>query len=164
MAKKSRTVVFVCTGNFYRSRFCGYYFNALAERRGLRWRATSRGLRTSLADGQGPISHYALERLAACGIHVGEDVRFPVQLAAADLKHADLIVAMKEAEHRPMMEEQFPQWANRIQYWHIDDLDCAPPDGTLSHCQFHVEELVEQLAAMEPKSTRRQRQPLRKTP
>ncbi len=127
MAKQSRTVVFVCTGNVYRSRFCGYYFNALAERCGLRWRATSRGLKAWMADGQGPISHHTMERLVACGIHVGDDVRFPVQLTAADLENADLVVAVKEAEHRPMMEEQFPQWANGIEYWHIDDLDCAHP-------------------------------------
>ncbi len=24
-----------------------------------------------------------------------------------------------------MMEEQFPTWADRIDYWHVDDLDCA---------------------------------------
>ena len=123
----------------------------------------SRGLKAWMADGQGPISHHTMERLVACGIHVGDDVRFPVQLTAADLENADLVVAVKEAEHRPMMEEQFPQWANGIEYWHIDDLDCAPPEETLSHCQFHVEELVERLAAMEPKIAKRKQQPLRKT-
>ncbi len=40
-----KTVVFVCTGNFYRSRFSEYLFNALAKTSGLYWNATSRGLK-----------------------------------------------------------------------------------------------------------------------
>ena len=44
-AKTFKTVVFVCTGNYYRSRFSEYLFNALAKKSGLQWRATSRGLR-----------------------------------------------------------------------------------------------------------------------
>ena len=50
-----KTVVFVCTGNFYRSRFSEYLFNALVKRHGLPWRATSRGLRAKMADGEGPL-------------------------------------------------------------------------------------------------------------
>ena len=46
MPTNLKTVVFICTGNFYRSRFSEYLFNALAKQQGLYWRATSRGLKT----------------------------------------------------------------------------------------------------------------------
>ena len=40
-ATKFKTVVFICTGNFYRSRFSEYLFNTLAEKSELQWCATS---------------------------------------------------------------------------------------------------------------------------
>ena len=58
--QKFKIVLFLCTVNHYRSRFSEYLFNALAEEQGLRWRATSRGLKTWMADGHGPISEYTM--------------------------------------------------------------------------------------------------------
>lgn len=146
--QKSKTVVFVCTGNYYRSRFSEYVFNSLAEKRGLQWRATSRGLQTWLADGLGPISPYAVERLTAMEVPFDGE-RFPIQLSEADLKTADLVVALKEAEHRAMMEKQFPDWAHQIEYWHVDDLDCASPEEALPTCQSCLAAFVERLAAVD---------------
>jgi len=42
-----RTVLFLCTGNYYRSRHAEAVFNHHAERLGLGWRAVSRGSRWS---------------------------------------------------------------------------------------------------------------------
>lgn len=39
---QTETVLFLCTGNYYRSRFAEIYFNALAAQRGSPWRADSR--------------------------------------------------------------------------------------------------------------------------
>ena len=141
-----RTVVFVCTGNFYRSRFSEYLFNALAKKNGLYWRATSRGLKTWTTDGEGPISEFAAYRLTAMRVHF-DRARFPIQLAEIDLADADLVVALKKAEHRAMMIEQFPAWADRITYWNIDDLDCATADEALPVCESCVETLVARLLA-----------------
>jgi protein-tyrosine phosphatase len=45
MAQRSeKTVLFLCTGNYYRSRFAEVLFNSVADRMGLPWRASSRGL------------------------------------------------------------------------------------------------------------------------
>ena len=38
------TVLFLCSGNYYRSRFAEHQFNAIADRDQLPWRADSRGL------------------------------------------------------------------------------------------------------------------------
>ncbi len=149
----TKTVVFICTANYYRSRFCEHWFNARAEAGGLDWRATSRGLRTWMADGYGPIASFTVERLAVRGIHLNGSIRFPVSLSEADLQNADLVVALKEGEHRAMMTEQFPEWADRIEYWHVDDIDCATADEALPLCETNVETLVERLTAQGQDST-----------
>ncbi len=147
-----KTVVFICTANYYRSRFSEHLFNALAEAKGLNWRATSRGLRTWMADGLGPIASFTVERLAARGIPLNGNIRFPISLSEADLENADLVVAVKEGEHRAMMSEQFPAWADRIEYWHVDDIDCATANDALPVCEACVEALVERLTTSEQDS------------
>jgi protein-tyrosine phosphatase len=54
------TVLFLCSGNYYRSRFAEVYFNRLAEQQPSAWRADSRGLALDPAN-PGPISRHALE-------------------------------------------------------------------------------------------------------
>jgi len=63
-AKKVKTVLFLCTGNYYRSRFAEELFNHHAERAGLDWTAQSRGLALERgAHNVGPISPVALHGL-----------------------------------------------------------------------------------------------------
>ena len=42
-------VLFLCTGNYYRSRFAEILFNSVAGRMGLPWKAMSKGLCWSVA-------------------------------------------------------------------------------------------------------------------
>ena len=42
--RQEKTVLFLCTGNYYRSRFAEILFNSVAEKMGLPWKASSRGL------------------------------------------------------------------------------------------------------------------------
>jgi len=149
-ATNLKTVVFICTGNFYRSRFSEYLFNALATKSGLYWRAMSRGLRAKTAANEGPISEFTAYRLTAVGVPFDWE-RFPVQLSEADLENADLVVALKKAEHYPMMVERFPARADRITYWQIDDLDCATADEALPICEACVKSLVETLLTVQEK-------------
>jgi protein-tyrosine phosphatase len=146
MPTNFKTVVFVCSGNYYRSRFSEYVFNALAKERGLDWRATSRGLRAKNAANEGPISELAAYRLAALGVSFDLH-RYPLQLSEADLEHADLVVALKRAEHQPLMVKQFPSWVDRITYWNIDDIDCATADESLPICEACVKALIAMLLA-----------------
>jgi protein-tyrosine phosphatase len=74
-------------------------------------------------------------------------MRYPIQLSEVDLEDADLVVALKKTEHHAMMVQQFPKWADRIQYWHINDLDCASADDALPICESSVELLVKTLLA-----------------
>ena len=157
MPSNLKTVVFICTGNFYRSRFSEYLFNALAKKNGLYWRATSRGLRTwTVATHEGPISEFAAYRLTALDVPF-DRARFPIQLSELDLEDADLVIALKKDEHHEIMVEQFPMWADRIQYWSIDDLDHAAADEALPLCEACVKSLVDRLVAEQKDSARLRR-------
>jgi protein-tyrosine phosphatase len=138
-------VLFLCSGNYYRSRFAEYLFNWLAENSGLDWRAESRGLTVGCAGNIGPISRYAIERLHALGISIESDPRMPLQVAESDLAEADRIIALKEGEHRSLIAKLFPSWEHRVEYWHIDDLDCAEPDDALTALEDDVRTLAGRL-------------------
>lgn len=112
---------------------------------GLPWRAASRGLAVGQDGNIGPISQFAPGGLEARGFHLNRRFRFPLQATAVDLEKASLIVALKEAEHRPMLTAAFPEWADRVDYWHIDDLECAGPGEALLLLENEVRALVVRL-------------------
>lgn len=141
-------VLFLCTGNYYRSRFAELLFNSLARSSGLPWTSVSRGIATELGlRNVGPISPVALARLEARGIEVDQDIRGPMQLIAQDFSQADLVVALNEREHRPYLQTRFPQWAERVEYWHISDLDITPAGEALSEMELEVRCLIQRLGA-----------------
>lgn len=139
-------VLFLCSANYYRSRFAEHFFNWLAENHGMSCRADSRGLMVGHWGDIGPISKFTVEGLKTRGIALGDELRFPQQVTEADLAAADIIVATKEAEHRPLMTRLFPDWADKVEYWHVDDLDCAGPEQALPLLEEKVRELAARLA------------------
>jgi protein-tyrosine phosphatase len=141
-----KTVLFLCSGNYYRSRFAEELFNALAKRAGLAWRADSAGLAVDHGFGNiGPISGDALHFLGRRGIAVEPPLRYPRQVQASDLAGADRVIALNEREHRLMLDQQFPGWADRTEYWHIADLDQASPAVSLGAAERNVETLIQEL-------------------
>jgi protein-tyrosine phosphatase len=138
--------LFLCTGNYYRSRFAEVFFNHHGAKLGLPWRAVSRGLATDLGvNNVGPLSAHARTRLRELGIPHEPYLRFPRQVSTEDLERAALIVAVKEAEHRALLRERFPAWVERVEYWHIHDLDCAMPQDALPCLEREVLALASRL-------------------
>lgn len=141
-------LLFLCTGNYYRSRFAEILFNTQAAKLAIDWQATSRGLATELISrNDGPISSYTLDGLEARGIEIGGEIRYPIQLEQADLRQARRVIAIHEAEHRPYMESRFPGWADRIEYWNVPDRDLAPVNQALAAIEENVLQLISQLKA-----------------
>jgi protein-tyrosine phosphatase len=141
-----KIVLFLCSGNYYRSRFAEELFNALAERAGLAWRANSAGLLVDRGtDNLGPVSSNTLCALAQRHIAVAPPLRYPRHVQAFDLAGADRVIALNESEHRLMLDEQFPGWAERVEYWHIPDLGEAPPCVSLGAVERNIEILIQEL-------------------
>jgi hypothetical protein len=78
---------------------------------GLPWRASSRGLALERAVNIfGPMAVSAVKALEALGVRAAEAVtRLPAQATRDDLERAALIVALKHAEHLPLLQERFEQ-------------------------------------------------------
>src|SRR5262245_65040292 len=124
MAKHSeKTVLFLCTGNYYRSRFAEALFNSVADKMGLAWRASSRGLALERGvNNVGPMAVAAVTALEALGVRAGDECgRAPAQVTVEDLEAADRVVALKQDEHLPLLQERFPPWAEKVEFWHVDD-------------------------------------------
>lgn len=144
---KKRQLLFLCTGNYYRSRFAEELFNSLALQAGCGWQASSRALAESLANRNvGPISPHTLAGLAARQIDVPFPRRFPRALQSYELEAAQHVVALNEREHRPMIAERFPERVNSIEYWAFEDVDVATPAEMLPLLESAVQELFRRLA------------------
>ena len=140
-----QTVLFLCTGNFYRSRYAEAWFNYHAPRHGLSWRAESRGFRPHIEEA--PLSPHAADRLGEHAIPLRLTRSAPQRIAEADLTEAALVVALYESEHRPMMRDRFPGWEDRIRYWRVPDIDEVSPVHALSAVEAEVDALLRQLRA-----------------
>lgn len=121
--RSERTVLFLCTGNYYRSRFAEVLFNSVADRMGLPWRASSRGLALERGvNNVGPMAVAAITELKKMGIHAPDAItRMPEQVTADDLEWAARVIALKQDEHLPLLQERFPPWAEKVEFWHVDD-------------------------------------------
>jgi protein-tyrosine phosphatase len=144
-------LLFLCTGNYYRSRFAEALFNHLAEKAGLDWVAGSRGLAVELGSGNiGPISKQALEGLRARAVELGSELPFPLQCQEQDLAGANLIVALDGEEHRPYVTQKFPNWLDRMEYWAVPDLYALTAQEALARIEQEVQTLVQRLASQPP--------------
>jgi protein-tyrosine phosphatase len=121
--RQEKTVLFLGTGNYYRSRYAEILFNSVAGKMGLPWRASSRGLALERGvNNVGPMETSAIKALEALGLRaVPELGRFPVQATVEDFEAAHWIVALQEAEHLPLLQERYPVWAEKVEFWQVDD-------------------------------------------
>jgi len=98
----------------------------MAGRMGLAWRASSRGLAVE-QNTVGAIAASAIRALKTMGVGAQDAFdRAPAQAIAQDFERAARIVALKKVEHLPLLQEQFPAWAEKVEYWNVDDTPEAP--------------------------------------
>ena len=139
-----KTVLFLCTGNYNRSRYAEAFFNCHAEKRGVHWRSVSRGLALS-ANNPGAMSSHTRARLAEQCIDCQPYDRFPMDVSHEDFATAEHVVAVKRSEHRPLMQRRFPEWLQKVEFWEVHDLDCATPLEAMPHLEAEVLALLQRL-------------------
>jgi protein-tyrosine phosphatase len=140
-------VLFLCSGNYYRSRFAEELFNHLAASAGLAYRADSAGLWPNCqSHNAGAMSTHTISGLRERGVPLPAVLRLPRDVTEHDLHGAQLAIALKESEHRPVVESRFPGWLERVEFWHVDDVGDSPPSVALPQIERAVRELVERLS------------------
>lgn len=144
-----RVVLFLCTGNYFRSRFSEELFNHWARRMNLPWHAESRGLMEDMsslkAQNIGKISRHTMKALQMRGIKPSGADRWPQSVTRPELEFAHRTIALKEDEHRPMMERRFPDLADRIEYWKVDDIDVLPAQHGIAQAEKNLLALIQEL-------------------
>ena len=139
---KKKTVLFVCTGNFYRSRFAQAMFN---EQEPKTWTAISRGLDASTPR-KTNVSPLVSAELARRHVSESRVEGTPTQLTQADLDHADLVVLMDGAEHTPMLKAKFPSVpAEKLRSWSVKDVPKTPAPQAFDEIAADVTKLIDEL-------------------
>ncbi len=141
-----RRLLFLCTGNYYRSRFAEEYWNARAEEEGLLWHAESRALLDPPGLGNpGPMSNDALEGLARRGILPRAARREPLTVSREELALYERVIALDADEHRPMLARDFPDHVERVEYWDIGDVWKEEPRTALERLSARLELLLREI-------------------
>ncbi len=140
-------VLFLCTGNYYRSRFAEELFNALAIQRALPWRAASVGFTPHPDINPGSISRFTLHALAERNIIPLAAARQPVAVKASDFSAYPRCIALSEQEHRPMMERLFPESISKVRFWQVEDLAWEKPENAIPKIEAAVRHLLEEINA-----------------
>lgn len=142
-----KTLLFLCTGNYYRSRFCECYFNHHAQSGGLCWRAESRGLAPDITvfRNPGPLSPYTRAALATLQISLNGEPRYPLSVSQADLLAADRVIALSRQEHEPMVQAYFAADGPRIEYWEIGDIPLELPEKAIASMMDFTDQLLLEL-------------------
>lgn len=139
---KPKMILFLCTGNYFRSRFAEYYFNHFANE--LPWKAESRGLALETYNNVGPISSYTERELAKLEIPASNP-RFPISAKEEDFEKADKIIALSKTEHEPMILKNFPKWKDAVAYWDVGDIDVMSLTDAFPMMEKYLRELIESL-------------------
>lgn len=143
-----QTVLFVCTGNYYRSRYAEMLFNATRPA-SLAWIALSRGFDPSPVN-PGPIAQVVIEHMRERGFPAPDPLPHPRRLKEADLHNTDRIIALDADEHPAYVEHFFPAWRNKFAFWRVPDLDRMDASEALGLIEANVAWLIDDLREEQP--------------
>jgi protein-tyrosine phosphatase len=141
VAPKPVKVLFICSGNYYRSRFAEAYLEHVAAQKQLRVVVSSRG--TALVEHSHLVSPLVTAELERRGIPASLIDGPPVQLTEADLKNADVIVGLNKPEHEPAMKAKFPTFdLSKAVFWDVPDVGELPSPDAFARIARYVDALA----------------------
>lgn len=147
-----KTLLFLCTGNYYRSRFAEEVFNHHAELRKLDWRSDSAGLQVKETrhENVGTFSIHARDGLHEIAINPQTSDREPRDADEDDFEKADLVIAMSRKEHTAMVTAKFPQHLDTVEFWEVEDIEFESPSVALNLLHKLILALVDRLSKTKP--------------
>src|ERR671920_2428925 len=119
----TRQILFVCTANVCRSPMAEAIFNALAEERGLLWRAESAGVATLKGEDITPNARAALDEV---GIYTND--HRARQVGEEMLEEADLVLGMGR-RHVATLRRRFGELSRRVYALPEYALGASPEEG-----------------------------------
>ena len=141
-----RRLLFLCTGNYYRSRFAEEYWNDRAERAALGWWADSRGLADPPSVGNaGTMSADAVAELTRLVVRVRGADRPPRAVRGEEFALFARVIALDGDEHRPMLACAHPAEVERVEYWDIGDVWKERPADAMRRLVMRLERLLDEL-------------------
>src|SRR5215212_190968 len=142
-------ILFVCTANVCRSPMAEAIFNALAEERGLAWRAKSAGVAALVDEDITPNARSALDEV---GIYANE--HRARQASEEMLEEADLVLAMGP-RHVATLHRRFGDLSERVYALPEYALGASPEEGipdpygqTMTAFRASVRQLLEYTEAL----------------
>ncbi|MFH5832421.1 low molecular weight phosphatase family protein [Halalkalibaculum sp. DA3122] len=144
------SVLFVCTGNYYRSRMAEELFNFWAPVTDLSWEAHSAGLREDMSKSpnEGPISKHAVRMLAQNGFPVSSSKRYPRSIEKEELEVHNVVICLHRTEHEPMIQKRFPKNNSEILFWEVPDIQYMEPEEAFSRIKRQVHQLISLLSSV----------------
>jgi len=146
---QTRRILFVCTANVCRSPMAEAIFNALAEERGLLWRAESAGVAALVDEDITPNARAALDEV---GIYANE--HRARQVGEAMLGEADLVLGMSP-RHVATLRRRFGDLSERVYALPQYALGAPPEEGipdpygqTMTAFRASVRQLLEYTEAL----------------
>ena len=133
-------ILFLCTANYYRSRFAELYTQHLSDRWGLEVTADSAGLEMAKwrEHNRGNLSPHAIGALESAGIEIKKPFREPKQFVPSTVSEGVRAIALCEREHRPMLLRDFPEMLDLTEFWTVEDVEFESPTEALGR----IRELV----------------------
>src|SRR5262245_50194729 len=92
------------------------------------------------------MSPFAVEYLRQRGIRPINHLRLPLEVTEFDWHTSDVVIAVNEPEHRPLVARAWPGHVDRVRYWAVADIDELAPTPALHRLQRHVMSLIDELA------------------
>lgn len=142
-----KKILFLCTGNYYRSRYSEEYFNHYSKQLNLGWTADSKGImREFKGNGNvGPIAKHTLAELTKHDIQALGSSRYPAYVYENDLHNFDRTIAVSLDEHKPMLEALWPDSLQKVEYFDVEDLHIEGFHTALPRLTKHLDILIKSL-------------------
>lgn len=142
-----KRILFLCTGNYYRSRFSEEYFNYYADKYNLCWTADSKGImREFEGNGNvGPIAKHTVAELEKHKIQAKAHDRFPEYVYEKHFSEFDRVIAVSQSEHTPMLQELWPNNISNVEYFDVEDLHLEAYETALPKLKIRLDALIESL-------------------